>query len=200
MVRDSHEVDASYERFHAARTASKLYPKEFVVRPFLARYPQLGFLKPAPGARILGVAFGDRRNTSFLSEHGTSFAGIEITQGIVDHTLARMRDNGYEVDLRIGRNSATAFEENALDTILACAYCYRCDEGHIMQDDLAENAPVLKSGGWLVMSFACRASYIFDGVDVLPNSSFRIANNLCGDQAGYRLHDLPAVTGCSAIS
>lgn len=188
MVRDSHKVDASYERFYAARTATKLYPTEFVVRTFLARYPQLGFVKPAPGARILDVAFGDGRNTGFLCEQGFSVAGIEITQGIVDQTSARMRNNGYEVDLRVGRNSAIPFEDKAFDAILACACCYYCDEGQSMQDNLAEYARVLKPGGWLVASVADSASYIFNGAEALPDGSFRIANDHYGNRIGYRLH------------
>lgn len=192
MVSDSHKVDASYERFYAARTATRLYPTEFVVRTFLARYPRLNFVKPASGARILDVAFGDGRNTGFLCEQGFSVAGIEITQGIVDQTSARMREIGHEVDLRVGRNSAIPFEDGVFDAILACACCYYCDEGQSMRDNLAEYARVLKPGGWLVASVADSASYIFDGAEALADGSFRIGSDPYGNRVGYRLHGFGA--------
>ena len=192
MVSDSDKVNANYENFYAARTATKLYPTEFVVRTFLARYPGLAFVKPAPGARILDVAFGDGRNTGFLCEQGFAVSGIEITQGIVDQTSARMRDLGHQVDLRVGRNSSIPFEDGAFDAILACACCYYCDEGQNMLDNLAEYARVLKPGGWLVASVADSASYIFDGAEPLPDGSFRIVSDHYGNRVGYRLHGFPS--------
>lgn len=188
MANDSAKVNANYERFYAARTATKLYPTEFVVRTFLARYPQLNFVRPAPGARVLDVAFGDGRNTGFLCEQGYAVSGIEITQGIVEQTSARLRQGGYEVDLRVGRNSAIPFEDNAFDAILACACCYYCDEGESMQDNLAEYARVLKPGGWLVASVADSASYIFENAESLADGSYRIAKDHYANRVGYRLH------------
>lgn len=181
-------IDSCYERHYANRRGVKVYPTEFVVRSFLASYPRLDFQKPLPGARILDVAFGDGRNTAFLCEQGFSVSGIEITQGIVDQTSARLATLGHAADLRVGRNSRIPFGDGCFDGILACHCCYYCDEGETLADNLAEYARVLKPDGFLVASVACASSYIFNEATALPDGSFRISADPYGNRNGYRLH------------
>lgn len=187
MADQAHEINNRYEDFYAKRAATKVYPTEFVVRTFLASYPNLAFRKPQPGDHVLDVGFGDGRNTVFLCDQGYEVAGIEIAQGIVDQTGDRLRRLGYDADLRVGRNSHIPFEEGDFDYILACHCCYYCDEGETFADNLAEYARVLKPGGWLVASVACNASYIFDSAVALEDGSYRIKADPYGNRDGYRL-------------
>lgn len=181
-------IDGSYEQFYAERRGVNVYPTEFVVRTFLANYPQLDFRKPLAGERILDVAFGDGRNTAFLCQQGFSVSGIEITQGIVDQTSARLAKLGHAADLRVGRNSRIPFGDDHFDGMLACHCCYYCDEGETLADNLAEYTRVLKPGGFLVASVACTSSYIFNEAAALPDGSFRISADPYGNRNGYRLH------------
>jgi SAM-dependent methyltransferase len=105
MANPSPGIDAGYERHYAGRTRVRVYPTEFVVRTFLASYPGLDFGKPSKGERVLDVGFGDGRNTAFLCDLELAVSGIEITQGIVEQTRARMAKLGHSPDLRVGRNS-----------------------------------------------------------------------------------------------
>jgi SAM-dependent methyltransferase len=182
------DIDRDYEKFYAARTGMKVYPTEFVVRTFLANYPSLSFKKGDAGARILDVGFGDGRNTGFLCEQGYDVSGIEITQGIVDQTAARMAALGHDVELRVGRNSDIPFDDAYFDYILACHCCYYCDEGESFDDNLAEYARVLRPGGYLVASVACKTSYIFRDAEELADGSLRIKADPYGNRNGYRLH------------
>lgn len=188
MAGHDKNIDASYERFYAQRSAAKVYPTEFVVRTFLASYPGLKFSKPRPGDRILDVGFGDGRNTGLLCDLGLSVSGIEITQGIVDQTRARLLTQGHVADLRVGRNSSIPFADSLFDYILACHCCYYCDEGEKFSDNLAEYARVLKPRGYLVASVADRSSYIFENADELPDGSLVIHSDPYGNRDGYRLH------------
>lgn len=182
------DIDAKYEQFYAARSRQKVYPTEFVVRIFLARYPNLDFEKPDLGAKVLDVAFGDGRNTAFLCEQGFDVSGIEITEGIVGQTKSRLAALGLQADLRVGRNSKMPFPDAEFDIILACACCYYCDEGEAMKDNLREYARVLKPGGILIASVADSASYIFDAAEKLEDGSYRISRDHYGNRVGYRLH------------
>jgi SAM-dependent methyltransferase len=182
------EIDASYERYYAKRTAARVYPTEFVVRTFLASYPGLRLRKPAPGDAILDVGFGDGRNTAFLCEQGLAVSGIEITAGIVEQTRERLARLGHAADLRVGRNSRIPFGDETFDYILACHCCYYCDEGETFDNNMREYARVLRKGGYLVASVASRDSYIFAGATALPDGSFVIRADPYGNRNGYRLH------------
>ncbi len=188
MDRPNQRIDLEYERHYLARPRMKVYPTEFVVRTFLANYPGLRFDKPPAGARILDVGFGDGRNTAFLCDLGLDVAGIEITRGIVDQTSERLAALGHTADLRVGRNSSIPFPDRYFHYILACSSCYYCDEGDSLSDNLAEYSRVMKEGGWLVASVACRASYIFDGAEELSDGSYVIKADPYGNRVGYRLH------------
>lgn len=182
------KIETSYERFYAKRTGVKVYPTEFVVRTFLANYPGLKFKKLVAGERILDVGFGDGRNTVFLCEQGFSVSGIEITQGIVDQTAERLAKLGHTADLRVGRNRHIPFASDYFDCILACHCCYYCDEADSFTDNLTEYSRVLRTGGYLVASVACKSSYIFREAIELPDGSLRIVEDPYGNRNGYRLH------------
>ena len=188
MVDPSSNINLSYERHYAERASEKVYPTEFVVRTFMAKYPGLNFTKPIPGSKILDVGFGHGRNAALLCEAGLEVSGIEITQGIVDQTSARMARLGHQADLRLGRNSSIPFGPDEFDYILACHCCYYCDEGQSLLDNLKEYSRGLKKNGFFVASVANRASYIFNGATELPDGSLVVNNDPYNNRNGYRLH------------
>lgn len=191
MDKTGSPINSHYETFYARRQGLRVYPTEFVVRTFLASYPQLKFNKPKLGSRILDVGFGDGRNTAFLCEQEFAVSGVEITQGIVDQTSDRLTKLGLKADLRVGRNSHLPFQDGEFDGILACHCCYYCDEGETLADNLAEYARVLKPEGWLVASVACTNSYIFRDATGLPDGTYRIQSDPYGNRNGYRLQAFP---------
>lgn len=192
MAIDADNINANYERFYAARSSSRVYPTEFVVRTMLANYPGLRFEKPVRGSKILDIAFGDGRNTVFLCDQGYDVSGVEITQGIVDQTTKRLESLGHGADLRVGRNSSLPFDNGHFDYILACHCCYYCDDGETLKDNLREYARVLKRGGYLVASVADRDSYIFQGAQEQADGSMMIAADPYNNRNGYRLHGFHA--------
>ncbi|NND81376.1 MAG: class I SAM-dependent methyltransferase [Gammaproteobacteria bacterium] len=181
-------IDSDYTKFYSERTQQKVYPTEFVVRTFLANYPELNFNKPSPGDSILDVAFGDGRNTVFLCELGLDVCGIEITREIVAQTKNRLTELGKNADLRVGRNSAIPWEDQSFDYILACHCCYYCDEGETFLDNIKEYHRALKPGGYLIASVADKSSYIFENAEQLEDGTSRINDDPYQNRNGYRLH------------
>jgi ubiquinone/menaquinone biosynthesis C-methylase UbiE len=181
------KIDSNYENFYARITTTRVYPTEFVVRAFLANYPHLNFAKLSPGDAVLDMAFGDGRNTLFLRELGFNVSGVEITEGIVQQTAARLRALGHEADLRVGRNSSIPFHDSTFKCVLASHCIYYCDEGEVLRDNLREYSRVLQPGGWLVASVACKRSYIFKEAEPQPDGSFIIRRDPYGNRDGYRL-------------
>lgn len=180
-------IDSSYEKFYAERAGTRVYPTEFVVRTFLASYPNLVFSKPIVGDKVLDVAFGDGRNTVFLCDQGYSVSGIEITYGIVEQTRSRLEQLGYQADLRVGRNSSIPYEDEYFDYILGCHCFYYCDNGESFADNVIEYSRVMKPGAWLIASLANRNSYIFKNSIALKDGSLRISSDPYNNRNGYRL-------------
>ena len=201
MTAPQENIDLHYEEFWKAKKAVKVYPTEFVVRTFLANYPLLCFTKPSPNDRILDVGFGDGRNTALLCELGLDVYGVEITQGIVDNTLQRLKQLGHTPDLRVGRNTSLPFADGYFSYVLACHSCYYCDEGESFADNMLEYSRVMRGGGYLIASLPNKKSYIFSDAEKLPDGSLRITKDPYGNRIGYRLHafdDTNAVQECLA--
>lgn len=181
-------INSSYTKFYEDRQHLKVYPTEFVVRIFLANYPDLNYRKPSQGDTVLDVAFGDGRNMVFLCDLGLRVSGIEITKYIVNQTQNRLAAMGLLADLRVGRNNKIPYMDNSFDYILACHCCYYCDEDDTLIDNLREYHRVLKRGGWLISSLADKTSYIFKDAVPMPDGTMRIQNDPYGNRDGYRLH------------
>lgn len=186
-MKNKEQINKSYENFYAKQQSTYVYPTEFVVRTFLANYPELKMQKPLPKSKVLDVGFGDGRNTIFLCQQGYEVSGIEITQGIVEQTNKRLNNLGYTADLRVGRNSKIPFENETFDYILACHSCYYCDDNETFADNMKEYSRVLKRGGVMIASLASKSSYIFKNAKDLADGSMIIKSDPYGNRNGYRL-------------
>jgi SAM-dependent methyltransferase len=180
-------INSKYEKFYAQRQALNVYPTEFVVRVFLANYPNLSFHKPQARQKILDIGFGDGRNTLFLCEQEFNISGIEITQDIVDFAKQRMAKRNFFPDLRVGRNSNIPFENESFDYILACHSCYYCDESETLIDNLKEYSRVLKKVGFLIASVPNKKSYIFEESEIMIDGTYQIKKDPYHNREGYRL-------------
>jgi SAM-dependent methyltransferase len=182
------EINKNYTEFYLQRKHNRLYPTEFVVRIFLANYPDLVFDKKAfSNSSILDIGFGDGRNTAFLCEQGFNVSGIEITEEIVKLAVDRLNELGLTADLRVGRNSQIPFDNSHFDYALACNACYYTDHSDSFEDNLKEISRVIKPGGWFVCSVINQDNYtVKEGVRMADGHTICVSDPY-GTRVGYKL-------------
>lgn len=182
------QINNKYTEFYSKITAEYVYPTEFVVRIFLAKYPKLNFEKPKAGDRVLDVGCGDGRNTRFLCEQGFDVSATEISEQIVEFSKSRLLSLGLSAEIKVGRNNNFPFEASSFDYVLAAAVMYYIDEENTLLDNIKEYCRVLKPGGYLIASIANENSYVFEGSELLADGSRKIVNDPYNNRVGYRLH------------
>lgn len=188
------EIDEKYTKFYLEKEHINLYPTEFVVRTFLANYPQLIMDKPSKGDVVIDIGCGDGRNTLFLCQQGYDVYGTEITEEICQQTKSRIQKvSGYSPNIEVGRNSDLPYHNEFADYILACHSCYYVDENQTIKDNLAEYSRVMKKGGVLIASLVHADSYILQGGDKLSDGTTIVKNDPYNNRNGYRLHSFATI-------
>ena len=178
-------INESYTKYYLEKKHKRLYPTEFVVRAFLAKYPRLNLDKSKYlHARILDLGFGDGRNSGFLCDQGFEVHGVEISDDIVSSAQTRLSELGYEVNFVVGRNRAIPFKNDFFDYLLACHACYYLDEGDDFTVNLREISRVLKTDGTFVGSIPMEGNHYFSGAEDLGNGIKRIRNDYYGVRNG----------------
>lgn len=180
------ELNSIYTQYYRERNPEQVYPTEFVVRAFLAKYPRLHLDKTKyTGAKILDLGFGDGRNTEFLCQQGFRVFGTEITNEIGKLAAERLQKRGYEADLRVGTNTNLPFDDAFFDYILAVHACYYLDEGDTFHDNLREISRVLKAGGYFIGSIPMVTNHYFTDSEDLGNGVRRIRKDHYGIRDGF---------------
>jgi ubiquinone/menaquinone biosynthesis C-methylase UbiE len=184
---ENNNIAKNYTEYYSKKDYLNIFPTEFVVRIFLAEYPNLNFKKPVINDKILDIGFGDGRNTLFLCKLGLDVHGIEISQNIIDNTSRRLNKHGYNPTLNLGKNNFIPYPDNFFDYILASFSIYYCEHGTSLDDNLNEYSRVLKPGGRIVANFADANSYIFKKAKNLGNNLYEIRSDPYKTRNGYNL-------------
>lgn len=92
----------------------------------MGRFPRLNLDKSKyRNQRACDIGCGDGRNLVLLHDLGFETYGVEITEGIVQATTARLKSvEGIDVDIRVGTNDRMPFEDNFFDYLLSWHACY----------------------------------------------------------------------------
>ena len=145
------------EAWTAANVESR-WPKDFIA----PAWPHEAMVKVFSSRKVsrLGGRFLDMKNPTvfeigcmhatalrFFHERGAKISGSEVTQDMVDRTLANCHRFGIErADIAIGHNRAIPAADNSVDVLLSINTIHY-DVGAHVRDAVKEFRRVLKPGG-----------------------------------------------------
>lgn len=197
------KINKHYTEYYLKKNYVNMYPTEFVVRTFLAFYPNLNMNKLNKGDKVIDVSCGDGRNTLFLMEQEYDVYGTEITQPIVDAAQTRLDLLAGERKLSkakilLGRNNNLPYSDQFADCLLACYCAYYLDQGLEFEDTLREYSRVLKKDGYLVVSLL-QNGYITQGGHNMGDGTIIVKNDPYNNRVGYRLRVFESIQEVQTI-
>jgi SAM-dependent methyltransferase len=182
-----YNINDAYENHYKKKNSDcHIYPVEWVVRTFLGSYPNLKMDQSRyQGSNILDLGFGDGRNFPLLHNLGFNIFGVEISENIIDIAKKKFAYLEKTLNLKLGRNSKTSFDENTFDYVLACHALYYVDPHETFTNNLEEMAKILKSKGILITSLPKPNGSILKNAKPLDNGHVEITNDPLGLRNGY---------------
>ncbi len=167
----------TWQKYYESLTESYLFPNEFVVRTFLAHYPNLDMPHAYQGAKVCDVGCGDGRNLVLLHKLGLELFATELNERICEITKAKLADHAEHIlaDIRPGLNWQLPYDDNMFDYLLSWNSIYYMSgaEGDFRQH-VQEHARILKPGGYLVCSVPAPSCFSLEGADELGNDLIRL--------------------------
>jgi SAM-dependent methyltransferase len=178
----SHDVTpvtnaAAWNEYYRSLTDAYLFPNEFVVRIFLASYPDLKMERRYKGANIGDISCADGRNMVLLNKLGGQLYGVEISDEICAITRKKLLEHSDHIkaDIRTGTNDHLPFDDAFFDYLLSWNACYYMrDEKADFATHVAEFARVMKPGAYFVACVPAPTCFSLQNAQKLENNLIRI--------------------------
>ena len=155
------------------RSSGGIYPTEWLIRTFKGSYPELSFNpKELKGKPFLEMGFGEGRNMPLFHELGFDIHGIEISNEICKVAKKRLNALNIEVDLRVGFNHLTPFDDQTFECIVSCHSFYYVSPGTTFEDNIKEVVRILKPGGWFIADLVDSECYLFNGANYIDQGLY----------------------------
>lgn len=172
----STQVVDKWKKFYCDSGLGMVWPNESLVRFFKGNYIA-GFQDEYQRKKVLDIGFGTGNNLMFFGTLGMELHGVEIHEEICQKGVERLREMGYESDLRPGDNRNIPFPDEYFDYIVPWDVLHYEGEENRIIEAIAEYHRVLKPGGRIFLSTVAPDHTILNGSETLGNHQYRIGRD-----------------------
>jgi ubiquinone/menaquinone biosynthesis C-methylase UbiE len=167
------EAFTQWMNFYCKQQKGLMWPNETLVRFFKGSYMP-GFRESYAGKSVLEVGFGTGNNLMFCGTLGMELFGVEVHEDICQQIGKKIKEMGYDADLRVGRNSEIPFPDDSFDYIVSWDVIHYegCEERIIKA--VKEYSRVLKPGGRVFLSTVAPDHTILRKSKTLGNHQYEI--------------------------
>ena len=138
----------NWERHQTGAGSYCQWPNETMVKVLFGSY-LASTRKPVAGDRVLDIGCGAGQNLLPFAACGCEVFGVELTQGMIEHTRSALAERGISATLAVGTNRAIPFPDESFEFLLSVnSIHYENNLAHY-RAALKEYARVLRQGGKL---------------------------------------------------
>jgi SAM-dependent methyltransferase len=168
----------------------KTYPSVLALKLFLGNNPGFNLKNEKPNvSTIIDIGFGDGRDIELFLELGFSVSGVEPDFDVVEHTLKKYHKFKDRLDLRVGSNMNTGYENDTFDIIYASASIYYLPSlKYNINDAFSEAYKICKPGGLLMGTLARNDIHTISEAEKVNRNVYILKDPFYGYRKGQVYH------------
>ena len=153
--------------------ANLMFPDENLIRLFSNRYVEIR----KPPAKLLDHGFGSGNNLVFFATKGYECYGLEIAEDLIRVANEKFEELNLKVVLKEIIEDSFDYEDNFFDIIVSWNVIHYLGTREKVMTIIDEFYRILKPNGVLILSTLHSDSALYDRLEGIGNSSYKIVKD-----------------------